>query len=150
MRLRIPPPFVASMFAVLVWATNLVLPAGKVFFSGQTVMAVVLVVLGFTIAFVAGRSFRKAGTQIDPRNPDKSETIVQTGIFQYSRNPMYLGMVLVLVGWSVWIGNTFSIAIVWLFVWYISRFQIIPEEEALTAKFGADYEAYLGKVRRWI
>ena len=150
MKLLVPPPFVASMFAALVWATNLVLPAGKVSFTGQAVLAAVFVVIGFAIAFTAGSAFRSASTQIDPRDPAKSEAIVTSGIFQYSRNPMYLGLALVLIGWSIWIGNAFSIALVWLFVWYISRFQIAPEEEALKAKFGAEYEAYLRKVRRWI
>ena len=134
MKLLIPPPFVASIFACLVWATNLVLPFGKVSFSGQLVLAAIFVVAGFAIAFTAGSSFKNASTQIDPRDPAKSEAIVTTGIFQYSRNPMYLGLTLVLIGWSIWIGNTFSIALVWLFVWYISRFQIAPEEEALKEK----------------
>ena len=150
MKLLIPPPIVGLIFAAIIWVCNMVFPSGHISFAGQLALAVVLVALGFSISVAAAISFKKASTQIDPREPSKSQSIVQTGIFRYSRNPMYLGLVFVLVGWVVWLGNWAGVAFIALFIWYISRFQIAPEEEALKPKFGAEYEAYLRKVRRWI
>ncbi len=150
MKLLIPPPIVAMFFAAVVWLLNLVFPSFGIEFSGQTPLAILCAIMGFAVAILAARTFKKAGTQIDPRDPEKSSEIVKSGVFGISRNPMYLGLLLVLSGWVIWIGNFSGVAALAVFVWYITCFQIIPEEEILATKFGKEFDDYLLMVRRWI
>ena len=94
--------------------------------------------------------FRKQRTTFNPTQPTNASSLVKTGIFRMSRNPMYISMLLLLIGWAVKLGNPFSILILILFVWYMTQFQIKAEEEALTKIFGTEYKEYCRKVRRWL
>ena len=87
---------------------------------------------------------------LSPMAPSRASSIVATGLFAWSRNPMYLGMAVALLGLSAWFGTVLGYALVPLFCVYITEFQIKPEERALMASFGAEYEAYMAKVRRWV
>ncbi|MDX8406306.1 MAG: isoprenylcysteine carboxylmethyltransferase family protein [Mariprofundus sp.] len=91
-----------------------------------------------------------ASTTIDPRYPHKTTTIVDNGIYAFTRNPMYLGSVLILTSLTVWLGTVFGVLVIGLFIFYMTRFQINPEEEMLTAQFGEAYLNYKATVRRWI
>lgn len=95
-------------------------------------------------------AFRKARTTVNPLSPDKSTAIVQGGPYQFTRNPMYLGMALFLLAYCVYLANPVSVAAVVAFVAYITRFQIIPEERLLLRKFGEPYASYTRSVRRWL
>jgi len=81
---------------------------------------------------------------------EKASALVTTGLYTVSRNPMYLGLVVILSGWAVLLGNPINILTLGCFVLLINRVQIIPEEKVLLAKFGNQYSAYTNKVRRWI
>ena len=94
--------------------------------------------------------FRKAKTTVTPLHPDKTSTLVTMGIYQYTRNPMYFGLFLVLFSFSLYLQNLASMFILPIYLWFISKYQIIPEEEALQKVFGDEYENYYGRVRRWI
>ena len=94
--------------------------------------------------------FRKARTTINPLSPDKSTAIVQGGPYAFTRNPMYLGMALILLGHGVFLANALSLVAVAIFCAYITAFQIIPEERLLLRKFGDGYASYMAVVRRWI
>lgn len=72
------------------------------------------------------------------------------GPYRFTRNPMYLGMVLILLAWCLWLGNAAALLALAAFVGYITRFQIVPEERALAGRFGAAYEDYRRRVRRWV
>ena len=96
------------------------------------------------------KEFRKHKTTLTPLHPEKAKFIVTTGIFNYSRNPMYLGLVLILLGISVRVNLVGGIVILPLFVLYLSYFQIIPEEKILEIKFGDEYLNYKSRVRRWL
>jgi protein-S-isoprenylcysteine O-methyltransferase Ste14 len=87
---------------------------------------------------------------VNPMRPAGTSTIVSTGIFAISRNPIYLGDAFVLIAWALWLGSLYSLIAIPLFIAYISQFQIKPEEQALQKKFGLPYEQYLSAVRRWI
>jgi protein-S-isoprenylcysteine O-methyltransferase Ste14 len=119
-------------------------------FPGQAPFAIGLGLLGTSIALAGVMAFRKAQTTVDPTKPDSTAAIVQTGIYRLSRNPMYLGFVLVLMSSCAALGNPPTMLTVPMFVLYIARFQITPEERFLCAKFGIDYERYQQRTRRWI
>ena len=82
--------------------------------------------------------------------PAKTTSLVAGGVYRFTRNPMYLGLLLVLAGWAVFLSNALAFALLPAFIAYIGRFQIAPEERALAAKFGTEYEAYRTEVRRWL
>jgi len=95
-------------------------------------------------------SFFRAKTTILPEKPNKTTTLVVKGVYALSRNPMYLALLFLLIGWAIYLGNFLSIIPVPFFVIYLNRFQIRPEEQALTKLFGQEYEAYTKRVRRWL
>lgn len=107
------------------------------------------VAMGIVIALWALAAFRQANTTFNPHSPHRSSALVTTGIFQISRNPMYVGILLVLLGLVMHQGSLFGIFVVILFMVYINRFQIVPEERIMLDKFGVDYQEYKMRVRRW-
>ena len=106
--------------------------------------------LGIVTAAAGVLAFRRARTTVDPLHLDKSTAIVSTGIYRITRNPMYLGMLLAVVGWALFLANPVTLAGPVLFVLYMNRFQIRPEERALAERFGQPYRAYFSGVRRWL
>jgi protein-S-isoprenylcysteine O-methyltransferase Ste14 len=147
---RIPPPLVAAAFALVMWAVAGGLPGASVQFPGQAVATAALVVAGLSVIAISILQFNRARTTINPLKPDAASALVTGGVFQLTRNPMYLGMALVLAGWAVWLGNAACVLLLALFVAYITRFQIAPEERALRAHFSEEFDAYAQQVRRWI
>ncbi len=115
------------------------------------IVAVILAVVGIGIAVPALAGFSKAKTTVDPHGIDKASSLVTDGIYRFTRNPMYLGLLLILIGWGFWRGTLAGAVIGAIaFVAVITRLQIQPEERMLTDKFGADYEAFTQQTRRWI
>jgi protein-S-isoprenylcysteine O-methyltransferase Ste14 len=150
LELKVPPLPLAAGFGVLMWAVDLWLPlhAGRAL--ARTVVALATLGLAVTIVVSAVIGFRRARTTVDPFHPETASNIVTTGIYRVTRNPMYLGFLLALIALAVFLGNVVSAVLPPIFVVYMNRFQIEPEERALLARFGAPYEAYLRTVRRWI
>ena len=150
MKLIVPPPFIALACLVLMWVTAKYFPNLSFDFPLRVLLALVVCIAGGIINIVAVSHFVRNKTTISPVTPQKTEALVITGMYTFTRNPMYLGMVLLIIAIGLWLGNAMMIPAVVLFVWYITQFQIKPEEEALREKFGAPYEEYCKKVRRWI
>ena len=153
LELKIPPLLLMLLFALAMWllapltapiSAKLALPA-----LYSTVLALCLAVTGIAVAFAGVLAFRRAKTTVDPRVPQQSSSLVIVGIYRYSRNPMYVGFLLLLAALACYLMNAAAFALLPLFVWYINRFQIAPEERFLLQKFGADYQAYTQQVRRW-
>jgi len=94
--------------------------------------------------------FNRAKTTVNPTKPESASSLVRTGIYQRTRNPMYMGFLLILVGWAIAMANIVSFLVLPGFVIYMNRFQIKPEERALTLIFGEDFKAYCVETRRWI
>ncbi|WP_308443650.1 MULTISPECIES: methyltransferase family protein [Rodentibacter] len=110
----------------------------------------IFILLSGAIAIASVWQFYRYKANIDPQQLDKTTTLVTSGIFRISRNPMYLSLLLMLSGWALWLGNLLSWAGVATFVFLMNRFQISQEEAYLERQFGEDYRRYKSKVRRWI
>lgn len=117
---------------------------------GRTVVALALAALGVGSAIAGVIAFRDRHTTVNPLTPSASSAIVTGGIYRVSRNPMYLGFLLVLAGWGVYLSNAGTALLLPAFVAYLTRYQIKPEERALLAKFGTEYAQYMSRVRRWL
>lgn len=150
LELRIPPVAVTLVTAAAMWAVARAVPSWSVSLSSRTWLAGALALAGLAIALAGVREFRRARTTLHPQKPGASASVVRSGIYRYSRNPMYLGMLLVLVAWAAWLGNAASLLLAASFVPYISRFQIQPEERALRQNFGQAYASYVRETRRWL
>jgi len=114
------------------------------------VIALLLAVAGVAVAALAIRQFGRVATTVNPLQPDPATTLVDSGIFAITRNPMYLGLLLVLSGWAVWLQSVTAVVVLAGFVLCINTLQIKPEEQALQKIFGAAYAEYCSRVRRWI
>jgi protein-S-isoprenylcysteine O-methyltransferase Ste14 len=147
---RIPPPLVAAAFALVMWAFARWLPGASARFPGQVWAAALLLAAAMGVIATAIGQFVRARTTVDPLHPDAASTLVDGGVFRLTRNPMYLGMALVLAAWALWLGNAVTAVLVAGFVAWITRFQIVPEERALRGRFGDSFDAYARRVRRWI
>ena len=145
-----PPVAVTGIFAVLMWFMALFTPNLALPLPPRIAAALALAVMGFLVIALAVKGFRNERTSVNPMDLDRTSTVVTSGIYRMSRNPMYLGMLLCLLGFGCLLGNPFSLAAAVLFVPAITRLQIIPEERALLGRFGSDYLAYCRTVRRWI
>jgi protein-S-isoprenylcysteine O-methyltransferase Ste14 len=150
--LKVPPVALALITAAgmvaLAWAlpaAALPLPA-----SGARVAAAALAAAGVAVALAGVLAFRRMRTTVNPMAPERATALVAVGIFRASRNPMYVGMLLVLAGWAVFLGNAAAALLVPAFVAWMTRFQILPEERALAERFGASYLDYCARVRRWL
>ena len=150
MKLKIPPPLQALIIASLMWGLDQLMPVAKIIIPGKLVFIILLVILGSLIDLSAIYAFVKVNTTVNPLKPDSASTLVISGIFKFSRNPMYLGMLLLLTAWAIWLGNFFNVALLVLFPLYITFFQIKPEEKALTELFSDSYIQYCAETRRWI
>ena len=148
--LKVPPLAVGVLLAALMWLVSRAMPALSFVFPGRKSLALSFVITGAMIIIVGVASFRRAKTTINPMKPESSSSLVVSGIYKFSRNPMYLGFLLVLVGWAVFLSNALAFIFLPVFICYMNRFQIEPEEKALAGKFGQEYAAYKSRVRRWL
>jgi protein-S-isoprenylcysteine O-methyltransferase Ste14 len=147
---KVPPPALLLITMLLMWT-------GARWWGGPVLVGeafacsgFLLIGIGVVIFFFSVFKFGKAKTTINPMVPSSASLLVTGGIFSLSRNPMYVGMVMVLVGWAIYLRLVLPWVGIPFFVVYMTRFQIIAEERALTEKFGEVYLAYKKKVRRWI
>lgn len=154
LELKIPPLLLMLLFALGMWllapltaplSTQLALPA-----LYTTVLALCLAMTGIAVVLAGVLAFRHAKTTVDPRLPQQSSSLVLVGIYRYSRNPMYLGFLLLLAAFACYLQSLLALALLPLFVLYLNQFQIKPEERFLGQKFGQDFQVYMKQVRRWL
>lgn len=150
LELKIPPVLLVVIMAVLMWAVSRLLPQLYVPLSLRIVVFAVLAAIGAWIALAGVRAFKMAETTVNPTTPNASSSLVTSGIYQRTRNPMYVGLLLLLVGWGVFLASLYALALTAGFVLYMNRFQIRPEERALVSIFGAEVLTYQKQVRRWL
>ncbi len=150
MNLLIPPPVVVLICGVGMWAVDRYAGFGAFKAVWLAPIAYVLLAAGLLLLIVAIVSFVASRTTINPLRPSGASSLITTGVFRLSRNPIYLADLLILAAFAVWLGNVLNVVFLAAFVWYINRFQILPEERALMNLFGESYVAYFAKVRRWL
>jgi protein-S-isoprenylcysteine O-methyltransferase Ste14 len=150
LELKVPPPIVVILTGLLMWlspSTLFPVLQGNLW---AIYLGLVLMLLGILMDGYAAMMFFAAKTTISPVAPQNASTLVVNGIFKFTRNPMYLGMTILLLGWALLLQNAAAVLGPILFVTYITRFQILPEERILTQKWGDTYTAYLSKTKRWL
>lgn len=149
-RFRLPPLAATALAGGLSWLTTRVLPAVNLEFPARTIVAATCGLTGVLLSALGVASFRRARTTVNPLTPDAATTLVVSGVYRFTRNPMYLGFLFLLLAEIVWLANPLALLVAPAFVLYLNRFQIVPEEKALQARFGADFNAYAAQVRRWL
>lgn len=149
MRLKIIPPLVMVIFGVFMYLLDRFLPVGEFDFFGRKELAWFLFGLAFLVVFLGIFQFTRAQTTTNPIDLSKTTKLVTNGIFKYTRNPMYLGMLLLLISFGLRLGNAFNTLLAAGFVYYMNHFQIKYEEKALEKLFGKPYRFYLKDTRRW-
>lgn len=150
LELKVPPVPLAAVFAAVMFGLSLLAPVATVTLPGHTYIAVALALVGVAIALSGVVAFRAHRTTVNPLAPSASAVIVSSGVYRFSRNPMYFGFLLALTGWVVYLSNVLAALLLPAFVAYMSRFQIKPEERALLEKFGPPFAQYMAAVRRWV
>ena len=148
--LKIPPPVVAILIGAAMWFASRWGPSIDLPLFVRSLLFGAIAVAGGAVALAGELEFKRARTTVNPFKPQNTSTLVTSGVYRRTRNPMYVGLLLVVVGWAAFLCSAWALAGPVAFVVYISRFQIAPEERALAGKFGAAYSDYLEHVRRWI
>ena len=150
MPLLIPPPLVVALCGYAMWLLAEQLAFGRFAFAGQRPLAGLVLLAGLALMAAAAWTMFRARTTVNPLRPERASRLVTSGVFAYSRNPIYLGDALILLALALYFGNWFAFLLLPLFVAFIGRFQIRPEERALQRLFGDDYRTYCARVRRWL
>mgnify|MGYP001561679199 FL=1 len=150
LELKVPPVALLLAAALAMWLAPSAGPDFRLPPVARTAVAPALIAVGACLSLAGVASFLRARTTVNPTKPGSASSLVTTGVYRFTRNPMYLGLVLMLLGWAAFLSNALAFAVVPLFVLYMNRFQIVPEERALSALFGAEFDAYATRVRRWL
>ena len=150
LKIKIPPPLVALTIAALMWLVARVAPTFNFALPARRIIAACVAVAGVLTAIAGIAAFRRVGTTLNPLRPENASRLVVSGIYKVTRNPMYLGLLLVLVAWALSLSNVLSVVILPAFILYMNKFQIAPEEAALTSAFGDEFKQYKSTVRRWL
>ncbi len=150
LELKIPPPLLALCVATLMWLVSSLIPPLEIQTTLRLGTALALALCGLAFDLIGLIAFIRSKTTINPLRPASTAALVTTGLYRITRNPMYLGMQLILLGWAVFLSNAAALIVAPLFALYITRFQIVPEERVLAEKFGAVFADYKTRVRRWL
>ena len=150
LELKISPPAVAAIVAFLMWGIARFTTSWEIPVRARGTIALIIAASGIAFSVAGFTTFRRAKTTINPRTPEAASSLVASGVYGITRNPMYLGLLLLLVGWAVFLSSGWALAGPAAFVAFVQLFQITPEERVLSALFGPQYSAYKAKVRRWI
>ena len=150
LELKIPPVVVWLVMAGAMLGVSYAAPSLSFTLTGSVSIALTLVALGIALAAAGVIAFRRSRTTVNPLTPSASSSVVATGVYRISRNPMYLGFLLALAAWAVYLSHAGAAMLLPAFVAYMTQFQIKPEERALLAKFGSEFAQYMSRVRRWL
>jgi protein-S-isoprenylcysteine O-methyltransferase Ste14 len=150
LELKIPPLVIVAILTIAMWGISMVTPLLVISTLYHVYAVIALALLGgmFTIAGVI--SFRQAKTTINPMKPESTSSLVSAGIYKVTRNPMYVGMLFLLMAWAAFLSSPGALISPLAFFLYIDRFQIAPEEIVLLGIFGNEYSDYQTRVHRWL
>ena len=151
LELRVPPVVVVLASVAAMWLIARAVSPSVLRIEVRVAIAAALALVGIAFAVAGIREFRAARTTVNPMHPEQAAAMVTGGVYRMTRNPMYLGMFCLLAAWAAWLGQVAPPAVVLpVFVLYMNRFQIQPEERALAQRFGPAFREYAARVRRWI
>jgi protein-S-isoprenylcysteine O-methyltransferase Ste14 len=150
LELKVPPVAVFVICAAGMWIATHKVPAADFELPYAVFVAIALLFVGLGVAVSGLAGFRRQQTTVNPTKPEAASAIVSRGVFRITRNPMYLGLVTCLLAWGMYLQNAAALLWIAVFVAYMTRFQIKPEERALLQKFGSEYANYRSRVRRWL
>ncbi len=145
---KIPPPLLAAIAIALMYGLVPHLPS--VSFPANKVLALLVFIVALYFGVSSFLSFRREKTTVNPLAPESASSLVVSGVFKYSRNPMYVSMALTILAAGYYWQTSAVILVLPLWVFYMAKFQIEPEERAMLKLFGEEYEQYSAKVRRWL
>jgi protein-S-isoprenylcysteine O-methyltransferase Ste14 len=147
---KIPPPLITVLFGLIIWLCSSLFSPLNLPDNIRLLSTYIIIVLGLLFSLAGIISFKIAKTTVNPIRPESASSLVKSGIFRFSRNPMYVGMALFLIAWSIYLASLPSLLLIPLFILYMNYFQIQPEEHALLGLFGDEYISYKKQVRRWL
>lgn len=150
LELKIPPGVLGVAIWSAMWAAAKLRPSLEIRLPGLVWIAAGLALAGGVVVAMAIVELRRADTTLNPTRPDSSARLVTSGIYRWTRNPMYLGVLLFLCSWALVLANSLALLGLPVFFAYLTRYQIQPEERALAERFGAEFVAYQSRVRRWL
>ncbi|MEO8849039.1 MAG: isoprenylcysteine carboxylmethyltransferase family protein [Casimicrobiaceae bacterium] len=150
LELKIPPPIVALLVAFAMWGVAAWSTRVAAFSEARHVVAFALGISGVALTVSGALAFRRARTTTNPSKPSAATSLVTSGVFRLTRNPMYAGLGVILLALAVFLGSTWSLLGPATFVVYMNRFQIAPEERVLAKLFGSAFSDYQRRVRRWL
>ena len=150
LELKIPPVAIFFVFAAVMWLLARAVPLAEVVLPAKKPIAMGAAAVAGLFAGAGILSFLRAKTTLDPTAPGKAASLVTTGVYAITRNPMYLSLLFLLAGWAVYLSNLAALTMLPSLAAYLNRFQIVPEETALASLFGSDFKAYCKRVRRWL
>ena len=146
----LPPPLWAALFLGGMIVTSRLFPLTRIDFPGLALVSLSLMLAGLGAAVAGVLAFRRHRTTVDPREPGKASSLVTSGIYGVTRNPMYLGMALIVTGFGLGTNSLIALSLAPVFVLALTKFQIEPEEAAMRRLFGEAYDAYAARVPRWL
>ena len=150
LELKIPPLLLWSVFAGAMLGLAHSAPSLSFTLAGSSALAFAFFSIGGAITLAGVIAFRVKRTTVNPLTPGAASSVVSSGVYRVSRNPMYLGFLLTLAGWALYLSNAGAALLLPAFVAYMTQYQIKPEERALLAKFGSEFAQYMAHVRRWL
>lgn len=150
LELRVPPVIVFILSAFLMWGAARLIPAWRFDLPWRGPLSALFIFIGILLGLKGLSAFHRVRTTSNPVRPDDASSLVTSGVYRITRNPMYLGLLFLLAAWALRISNGVSLLLLPAFVIYMTRFQIIPEERALASKFGESFDSYRRSVRRWL
>ena len=147
---KVPPPVVAALVAAGMWSIAGLGPLLPIARGPAWLAVAILVAIGLAFDVLGIMAFRASRTTVNPLKPERASALVTGGVYRVTRNPMYVGMVFLLLAWAVYLSAVLPFAGIVVFILYITRFQIQPEERVLKGIFGDAYSTYATRVRRWL
>ena len=150
LELKIPPAAVFLVCVAGMWLLTRAFPAGDLELRYAGFLAIAMAVSGLAVGISGIRAFRRQSTTVNPIRPDEASSVVSGSVYRYTRNPMYVGLACCVLAWGVYLRNVAALLCIVIFIAYMTRFQIKPEERALQEKFGDEYTSFTSRVRRWL
>ena len=147
---KVPPVAITLIVAALMWLASTLTPASFLPGKARMICTTLFTMAALVIGIAGVAAFRQANTTVNPLEPENCSQLVDSGIYRYTRNPMYLALLFALLGWGSFLNNPWSLVPVAAFVLYIDHYQIRPEENALETAFGEAFQRYRQRVRKWL